>query len=177
MFDKLYYYGIRVIDLDWVKGYFYNRKQFVQFNESCSSYQTITCGVPQDSILGPLLCLIYMNDQLCNVSNVSKFLLFADDTNISQRPKLFILLGKYWVYKQTIPSKQYQANKLSLNLKKTFFMVFKTRQRKSIIEGPLIIEDKQIEQVSQISFLGVILNQNLYILEITHKLFSFQYNL
>ena len=56
-------------------------------------------------------------------------------------------------------------------------MVFKTRQRKSIIEGPLIIEDKQIEQVSQISFLGVILNQNLYILEITHKLFSFQYNL
>ena len=63
--------------------------------------------------------------------------------------------------KQTIPSKQYQANKLSLNLKKTFFMVFKTRQRKSIIEGPLIIEDKQIEQVSQISFLGVILAKYL----------------
>jgi hypothetical protein len=47
LFDKFYFYGIRGIALDWVKSYFHNRKQFVQFNKSCSAPQTLVCGVPE----------------------------------------------------------------------------------------------------------------------------------
>jgi hypothetical protein len=64
-----------------MKSYFSNRLQFVQYNNTCSSYKTIQCGVPQSSILGPLLFLLYIND-LGHVSNILELILFADDTNV-----------------------------------------------------------------------------------------------
>ena len=73
--------GVRDIALQWFKGYLSCRKQFVQYNGYSSSSLDITCGVPQGSILGPLLFLVYIND-LCNVSKVLELILFADDTNI-----------------------------------------------------------------------------------------------
>ena len=57
-FDKLEHYGIRGIALNWIKDCFSRRPQFVQFNEHCSNYCSIECGVPQGSILGPLLFLL-----------------------------------------------------------------------------------------------------------------------
>ena len=54
LFDKLEHYGISGIALTWIKSYFFERKQFVEFNQTCSSEQTIKCGVPQGSILRPL---------------------------------------------------------------------------------------------------------------------------
>ena len=68
LFDKLYFYGIRGIIYNWIKSYFHNRKQFVQFNKSCSAPQTFVCGVPQSSILGSLYFLLYIN-YLYNVSS------------------------------------------------------------------------------------------------------------
>jgi hypothetical protein len=67
--------------LDWIKSYFGNRQQYVEYNGAYSSYNSIKCGVPQGSILGPLLFLIYIND-LCNASNIVELILSADDTNI-----------------------------------------------------------------------------------------------
>ena len=81
LFDKLSHYGIRGVVLDWLKSYLRNRYQFVQYNKSTSSFKTITCGVPQGSILGPLVFLLYVND-LCNVSKLFEVILFADDTNL-----------------------------------------------------------------------------------------------
>ena len=60
--EKLHYLGIRDIALDWVKSYFENRTQFVQFDASISYKRKITCGVPQGSILGSLLFIVYVND-------------------------------------------------------------------------------------------------------------------
>ena len=85
---KLEYYGIRGILLDWFLSYLSNRKQYVIIDDFKSELQQITCGVPQGSILGPLLFLLYIND-LCNTSTVLKYVLFADDTtlyNVTQRP-------------------------------------------------------------------------------------------
>ena len=81
LLDKLEHCGIRGVALDWVRSYLSNRLQFVQFNVQCCSPQTICCGVPQGSNLGPLFFLLYIND-LNNVSTLVELILFADDTNL-----------------------------------------------------------------------------------------------
>ena len=80
--DKLKYYGIQGVANHWFASYLSNRRQFVSLFGTNSDYQTVTCGVPQGSVLGPLLFLLYIND-MPKCSNILEFHLFADDTNLS----------------------------------------------------------------------------------------------
>ena len=66
---------------DWLSSYLENRLQYVSYDETDSTLRNVICGVPQGSILGPKLFILYIND-ICNVSPVLKFILFADDTTI-----------------------------------------------------------------------------------------------
>ena len=79
LFAKLEFLGILGVCLQWFRSYFSKREQYVVYNDTSSSKQRITCGVPQGSILGPLLFLLYIND-LANASDVIFSLLFADDS-------------------------------------------------------------------------------------------------
>ena len=81
LLNKMEHYGVRGIALKLFKSYLNNRKQYVYINGETSQLRDISCGVPQGSLLGPLLFLIYIND-LHNISKVLYFFLFADDTNI-----------------------------------------------------------------------------------------------
>ena len=82
LFTKLEHYGIRGTALQWIKSYFSCRQQFVQFNQACSPMETIKCGVPQGSILGPLLFILYIND-LPNASKLTLRLCFLLTTPVS----------------------------------------------------------------------------------------------
>ena len=74
-------YGIRGLPLHWFTNYLTNRQQYVSLTGTESRKQTMVCGVPQGSSLGPLLFLIYIND-IPNCSEKLSFRIFADDTNI-----------------------------------------------------------------------------------------------
>ena len=78
---KLHFYGLCGVAQEWIQSYLENRKQFVRFNNCYSETLNISCGVPQGSILGPKLFIKYIND-ICKVSQVFKYILFADDTNL-----------------------------------------------------------------------------------------------
>ena len=109
--------------LNWFKSYLSNRKQCVFLNGESSEVKYITCGVPQGSVLGPLVFLLYIND-LPNISKVLDFYLIADDTNIYYESdnldklerKVNKELGKLQLW--------LNVNRRSLNLSKTNYFIF-----------------------------------------------------
>ncbi len=123
LLQKLDFYGIRGATNDWVKSYLTNRKQFVQVDGHSSDLLDIICGVPQGSVLGPKLFILYIND-LCNVSSLVKYVLFADDTNIFKSGDNLQSLCIEISNELNKISVWFNVNKLSLNVSKTHFMVF-----------------------------------------------------
>ena len=129
LLDKLEYYGIRGITLKWFKSYLSDRKQIVKFYEYRSSMKTISCGVPQGSVLGPLLFLLYVND-IHRSSTLLSFILFADDTNIFNSHSDINTLITTTNEELKKVAEWLRANKLSLNIKKTQFIIFKAKNKK-----------------------------------------------
>ena len=159
LLTKLYHYGIRGIAYDWFKSYLSHRTQFVTYNDEKSSTLPTTCGVPQGSILGPILFLIYIND-LVSVCKYSLPFLFADDTNLFTSGKVLSDLITKVNEELSNISVWLKVNKLSLNVKKTHFLIFSNKREKfDTVE--ITIDDKVINQEHSTKFLGVFIDDKL----------------
>ena len=160
LFSKLERYGIRGVALQWIKSYFENREQFVQYDVT-SSKQIIQCGVPQGSILGPLFFILYIND-LPNALRLAEPLLYADDTSIHYSHPDPLMLATVLNQELSSISLWMKANKLSVNAKKTNHVIFKPKQKKlKTIMIPLVFDGNQLMQKRVVKFLGVFIDENL----------------
>ena len=171
LLHKLNYYGVNGNSLSWFNSYLTNRYQYVDIDGTSSKPLIITTGVPQGSILGPLLFIIYMND-IYSTSSKFKFILYADDStlyspicsfsiglNPSEIQEMAHNINKELKY----VTDWLNVNKLSLNASKTKFMIFHFRQ-KDIPENevPKIkIHDMDIVRTSEFNFLGLIINDKM----------------
>ena len=161
LFKKLQYYGFQGDTLKWLISYMKERVQYVVINGCASSTLGVSCGVPQGSVLGPLLFLIYMNDfpLACNSSSP---ILFADDTNMTlSHIDLHTLINNANEEMARV-AKWFKLNKLSLNIKKSSFIVLTGRGRSYKKNYARVsIEGNEISQVCHVTFLGIIIDEKL----------------
>ena len=145
---KLHHYGIHGVSNDWLKSYLSNRNQYVSINGFDSGLAAINCGIPQGSVLGPLLFLLYINDlnqaiKFCKVHH------FADDSNLLCMSNSIKKLNKL-----------VNAD-LNADVKMTEMVIFKSKQKK--FEGDLKLKlcGKRLYPTESIKYLGVKLIQIL----------------
>ena len=165
LLQKLKYYGVRDTAFKWFCSYLSNRKQSVTFKDKSSDEANIVTGVPQGSILGPLLFIIYMND-ITKASDKFKFTLYADDTSLVEPLCTFetnILNISQSINNELVKITNWLAlNKLSLNAKKTKMMLFHlSKKNTNNLNLKLCINGTPIEKVKSFKFLGTTLDENM----------------
>ena len=131
------HYGICEVSNDWFKSYLPNRSQYVSINVYESGLAALNCGVPQGPVQGPLQFLLYIND-LNHAVRFCKVHHFTDDTNLSCLSNSIKKLNKIVNAELKHLANWCNANKISLNIKKTEIVIFKSKQKKS--EGDLKIK-------------------------------------
>ena len=136
-----------------------NRRQYVSLPSASSGYCTVSCGVPQGSVLGPLLFLLYNND-ITFCSTLLKFHLFADDSNLFYSNKSLSTLEKKVNDELLLIADWLSANKLSLNVKKSH-VLFHPPQKKVSSNITLAIGNNQLTKESNVKYLGVYIDSHL----------------
>ena len=123
LLEKLQHYGVRRMPFNWFQSYLTNRKQYVEVNGASFDVLDVMCWVPQGSVLGPLLFLIFIND-LPAVCKKLKLYLFADDTNIYFESDSLDLMEKTMNEELKKVDKWLTTNWLALNVDKSHFALF-----------------------------------------------------
>ena len=171
--SKLENYGIRGNANNWISSYLENRSQQVSLDGVLSTPANITCGVPQGSILGPLLFTIYINDmhnalKQCIVHH------FADDTNLLYSHSNPKILKRVMNNELKILFEWLCANRLSLNVGKTEFIIFRPPSKPLTERIVLRLNQTNIFESTKIKYLGIILDSRLtwkhHIAELCKKL-------
>ena len=160
LLKKLYYYGIRGVPYRWLGSYLSDRKQYVSVNDALSDVCQVTHGVPQGSILGPLLFLIFIND-FPDVNPFFKYSLFADDSTLTCK----FSTSDETIIKNKIENELeiiylwLKMNKIKINYDKSKFIVF-FYGKKYFLQN-LKFGDGVISSTDSTRFLGIVVDRNL----------------
>ena len=160
LLKKLQYYGIRGTSFNWFESYLTDRLQFTVFNKLASSFKTVQTGVPQGSILGPLLFLLYIND-VVNACHDCDFILYADDTSIlAHNDNIDILVQSLNENLDNIV-KWFKCNNLSLNITKTNYIYFHKKSVNIPQNINIQVNSTPLIKSKSVVFLGVRINEIL----------------
>ena len=160
LLQKLDYYGIRGKANDWIRSYLSGREQYVEWNGKSSSKLPITTGVPQGSILGPLLFLIYIND--LPAATTLKTVLYADDSNLLITGKDLSTVCSQLNEELANTSDYFRANKLKLNTGKTKVVFFRKKSKKIDYDEIVVnLDGDRLKFEEEATFLGIIIDSHL----------------
>ena len=160
LFKKIYAYGILGKVLKWFHSDLFNRSQYVIYDDMQSDTHHVKCGVPQGSIMGPLLFIIYMTD-ICNVSKFLYTILYSDDTCVLLNGKELNNLIQPMNTELDLLSSWLKSIKLSLDTHKTFFQLFHRARMKTNNSVNIIVDKCVLNKVTSIKYLGVIIDHKL----------------
>lgn len=160
LLTKLEYYGFRGVFLDLLRSYLQYRSQVVVIDNKISASKPLKSGVPQGSILGPLLFIIYIND-IVNIAHSSKFVIYADDTTLFFTAKEPAQLLRNANDALTTLNAWSTINALKINTTKTKAVLFRPKNAKALIDGTLHIGTSVVNIVPDFKSLGVYFEENM----------------
>ena len=146
--------------LKWFESYLTDRSQYVVFHGEASETHGVKCGVPQGSILGPLLFVLSVNN-ICNICPLLLKISYADDTCVLISGDDLKGLMKMLNDELISLNNWFKANKLSLNTKKSFFIIFHRSRIKENVSNKVVIDNKELIKVESAKYLGVIIDRKL----------------
>ena len=160
LLEKLAGIGLNPYIIRWIKSYLTDRKQFVVVDGSSSESLQVLSGVPQGSVLGPLLFVVYINDVVQQISNQSKINLFADDIalyRIIRSPDDYIFLQSDVNAVSSCLTSKY----LNLNISKCCYLLLSRKRCHSIPPPNLTLNNAILARVTSYKYLGVLITTNL----------------
>ena len=161
LISKLQRNGIRGVMLSWFKSYLSNRKQYLSVKNSSSPMSNIALGVPQGSLLGPVLFLLFIND-MQRSSNQMRFVHFADNTTVFASDSDINNVHASVNRELAEVDNWLKTNRLSLNVSKTSYMIISNQKNSLAIK----IRETILTKVSTVKYLGIMRSMKILLIRI-----------